>query len=337
MNSERIEQLKERFLTAWNGFFNKSDEGELSDAGREKIIVFLVAFVLALCLWLMVNLSRDYNLNINLPITLGNVPPDQALAEKLPNFATVSITGEGWKLINIYNNPPQIYVDVTQQEVSLYDQVRQQMNAVPNLNVLKVQPLFLSLELEEKVSKKVSVRSNIEVSFTDQYGFVEEPRLSPDSVTVTGAASLVEDISYWETDSVEVTDVNNQISVSIPLKQPDSLLSLSTDEVNYRADVSQYTEGEARVYIMSRDMPEGRSVSFSPSSITVKYNVPINEYAEVQSLLNPFTAYVSYNHIRRDSTGFVTPQIERTAGNNYHYEIRSFQPREVAYFMVVGN
>lgn len=337
MNSEKIEQLKERFLSAWNGFFNSSDEEGLSDAGREKFIVFLVAFILALCLWLMVNLSRDYNLNINLPIALGNVPPDQALAEELPNFATVSITGEGWKLINVYNNPPQIYVDVTQQEVSLYDQVRQQMNAVPDLNVLKVQPLFLSLELEEKISKKVPVRSNVQVLFNEQYGFVEEPRLIPDSVTVIGAASLIEEITYWETDSVKVADVKDQILVSVPLRQPNSLLSLSFDEVNYQADVSQYTEGEARVYIMPEGMPEGRAVSFSPSSITVRYNVPINEYAEVRDLPEPFTAYVSYDQLRRDSTGFITPQIEKTASTDYHYEIRSFQPREVAYFMVVGD
>lgn len=337
MDSERIEHIKEKFWSTWNSIFNKSDEDGLSDARREKFIVFLVAFVLALCLWLMVNLSRDYNLNINLPITLGNVPPDQALAEELPNFATVSITGEGWKLINIYNNPPQIYVDVTQQEVSLYDQVRQQMNAIPELNVLKVQPLFLSLELEEKVSKKVPVRSNVQISFKDQYGFVEEPLLQPDSITITGASSLVEDIDHWETDSVEVTDVKDQISVSVPLKQPGSLLSLSVNTVNYRAGVSQYTEGEARVYILSRDLPEGRSVSFSPSVITVKYNVPINEYAQVQDLPNLFSAYVSYNQIRQDSTGFITPRIEKPAGKEYHYEIRSFQPREVAYFMVVGN
>lgn len=337
MDSERIIQIKEKFQSVWNGYFSKPDEEGLPEAGREKFIVFLVAFILALCLWLMVNLSRDYNLNINLPITLGNVPPDQALAEELPNFATVGITGEGWKLINIYNNPPQIYVDVTQQEVSLYDQVRQQINAVPDLNVLKVQPLFLSLELEEKVSKKVPVRPNIEVSFKELYGFVDEPRLVPDSVTVTGASSLVEEIDYWETDSVEVTDVKDRISVSVPLKQPNPLLELSTDEVNYQAAVSQYTEGEARVYIMSRNMPEGRIVSFSPSSITVRYNVPIDEYAGVQNLSNPFTAYVSYDQIRRDSTGFVTPRIEKTASSDYHYEIRSFHPREVAYFMVIGN
>lgn len=337
MDSEKREQYKKKLWTAWNSIFSKPDEEGLSDAGREKFIVFLVAFILALCLWLMVNLSRDYNLNINLPITLGNIPSDQALAEELPNFATVSITGEGWKLINIYNNPPQIYVDITQQEVSLYDQVRQQMNAIPDLNVLKVQPLFLNLELEERISKRIPIRPSVKVSFEDQYDFVEEPWLAPDSVTISGASSLVEDISYLETDSVEITGVKDDISVSLPLKQPNPLLSLSVNEVNYHANVSQYTEGETRVFIQSRDMPEGRSVSFSPSAITVKYNVPIEEYAQLEDLPNLFSTYVSYEQIRRDSTGFVTPRIEKSSGTNYHYEVRSFQPREVAYFLVVGN
>lgn len=337
MDFDNREQLKNRFLKAWNTVFSGPDEEEMSDAGREKFIVFLVAFILAMFLWLMVNLSRDYNLNVNLPITLGNIPPDRALAEELPNFATASITGEGWKLINIYNNPPRIYVDVTKQEVSLYDQVRQQMNATPELNVLKVQPLFLSLELEEKVEKKVPVRSNVSLTFEEQYGIVGEPVLVPDSVTVSGAASIVRDINSWETDSVGIEEAKEPVFVSIPLKKSGPLLELSANTVAFRADVSQYTEGEVRVDIQLRGMPSGQNLNFSPSSVTVKYNVPIQEYGQVQKVSDLFKAYVDYEQIRNDSTGFITPQIEPSHTSKYHHGVRSFRPREVAYYNIVGN
>jgi YbbR domain-containing protein len=337
MDSDNKEQFSEKLSAAWNRLFNKPDEDGMTDAGREKVVVFLVAFVLALFLWLMVNLGRDFNLNINLPITLGNVPPDRALAEELPKFATVSISGEGWSLINVYNNPPQIYVDVAQQEVSLYEQVRQQMNAVSDLNVLKVQPLFLNVELDERVSKKVPVRSNVRVTFEEQHDFVGRPSITPDSVTITGAESLVEDNTYWETDTVQISEAKDPVSQTVPLQDPGSLLSLSTGSVRYTANVAQYTEGETRVFVQPRGMPEGQLVSFSPSSITVKYNVPIQEYAEVSDMPELFTAYVDYEQIRRDSTGFVVPKIVKPADSPYHYELRSFQPAQVAYFIVLGN
>ncbi|HKL17551.1 MAG TPA: hypothetical protein VJ905_01225, partial [Halalkalibaculum sp.] len=157
MDNEKIEELKERFLSIWSSIVKSKEESDIEESRKGKIIVFVVAFILALCLWLMVNLSRDYTLNVDLPIVLGNMPADQALTEELPSDATVSISGEGWQLINIYNNPPQVFVDVTQNEINLYEQVQKQLNANPDLSVQKVQPLFLNLDMENKITKRIPV------------------------------------------------------------------------------------------------------------------------------------------------------------------------------------
>lgn len=335
MESEKMEQLKDKFLSAWNSIIQGRDENDSEEGRRGKVVVFIVAFVLSLCLWLMVNLNRDYNLNVNLPIVLGNIPADRALTEELPDFATVSISGEGWQLINIYNNPPQIFVDLTENEINLYDQVREQMSANPDLSVQKVQPLFLNLDMEEKVSKKVPLVSNVNVTFKDQYDFARTPGFEPDSVTISGAASIVQKIDKWETVEVEIENVGDDISTPVSLKQPEALISISPKTVTYKADVAQYTEGESRVFVQSRNMPDGRTVSFSPSFITVRYDVPVDEYAQVQNLGAPFIAYVTYEQIRRDSTGFVVPNIEQSTSTNLNLKLRSFQPTEISYFMVI--
>ena len=333
METPKIEEIKERLLGWWQNLVKKSDEDDIAGVGRERIVVFFVALVLALSFWLMVNLSREYNLNVELPIQLGAVPTEKALVEELPEKATVSVTGEGWKLINLYNNPPSINIDVSDTEVNLYDQVQQQMNALPALSIQKVQPLILTVELEDRVSKKVPIRSNVDVSFAQQYDFVDAPRLQPDSVTVNGAASLIEDIDDWETDSVQITDVSSDVSRVISLQSAGELMNISQTDVVYNASVAQYTEGEAQVAINTRGLPQGRLVSYSPSTITVRYDVPIDEYTQIQNQ-NPFGAFVTYRQIEQDSTGFVTPQIEQST-DNYHIQIRTFQPRNVAYFMVL--
>jgi hypothetical protein len=48
-----------------------------------------------------------------------------------------------------------------------------------------------------------------------------------------------------------------------------------------------------------------------------------------------FEAFVSYNQILQDSTGFVTPQIEQVSSDEYHIKISSFKPSRVAYFVVL--
>lgn len=335
MDSSKFDEYKKKFFEGWNFLVQKSDEDDIAGVGRERIIVFIVSLILALCLWMMVNLSRDFNLNIELPIQLGTVPADMALAEDLPETATVSVSGEGWQLINFYNNPPSINIDVADEEVNLHDQVQQQMNALPNIGIQKVQPLILSVELEDRVSKKVPIRPNVEVSFINQYGFIDSTQINPDSVTVSGAVSLVQQIDEWATDSLHIDNVSEDISRTIPLQEPGELIQLSQNEVRYNAGVTQYTEGEVKVNVSTRNFPQGRMVSFNPTSITVKYDIPIEEYTEISDEV-PFDAYITYNQIMEDSTGFVIPQIEQSK-NNYHIRIRSFQPRRVAYFMILDS
>lgn len=310
-----------------------SDEEGYAYARREKIVVFIISFVIALSLWLMVNLSRDFNLNLNLPIELGNIPGNEALARELPEYATVSVKGEGWKLISVYNNPPQIFVDVTEGEVNLYDQVREQMNAVPDVSVLKVQPLILNPDLEPRITKTVPVESQVEVGFRNQYDFVGSPQLTPDSVTISGARSQIADVQSWPTQPVKLEEVRDDIDQVVPLKSAGDLVRLSQPSVQLHARISEYTEGEVRVYLRTHDLPPGRSVTYNPSIITIKYDVPIEEYKQAQEL-TPFEAYVPYAEIERDSTGFVSPTIEPTGGK-LHIKLRSYQPQKVSYYNVV--
>lgn len=335
MDTSKLEEYKEKLLAGWESLLQKSNEDEIAGFGRERIIVFVLALILALALWLMVNLSRDYTLNIELPIQLGGVPAEKALVEDLPSTATVSVTGEGWKLINLYNNPPSINIDVSDTEVDLFDQVQQQMNAMLNINIQRVQPQNLTVQLGDRISKKVPVRSAVNVNFSEQYGFLEPPTINPDSITIEGAASLLEGIEEWSTDSVQINNVTKDISQTVPLEPPSELVSLSQSEVNFEADVVEYTEGEMQANISTRNLPPGRMVSYSPLAITIKYDVPIEEYTDVQDE-NPFDVYVSYQQILEDSTGFVTPQIEEK-NERYHIKLRSFQPRRVAYFIVLDN
>src|SRR5699024_820077 len=139
-------------------------------------------------------------------IQLAQIQEDQALAEEPPEFATVNIVGEGWKLINIYNNPPPLRVDPRQGPINLYDRSKETMGIFLDVNVQTVRPMIMNIPMEEKISKKVPVETRVNKSFRSQYHMVSEPEVLPDSVTVSGARSLVEHIDSWETEEVSLED-----------------------------------------------------------------------------------------------------------------------------------
>ena len=326
--SERIKQ-----------FFKSGDSGKPEDAddsgfiGREKAIAFSIAFLFALCLWFIVNLSRDFTVTVQVPIQLVNVPDDVALSSEVPEYASVNISGEGWKLIPLYSNPPRINLTAESRQINLIEQMRNQVSAFSDLNVLQVDPIVLNIETEDKTSKRVPVRPRVDLNFRSQFGMVQNPVVEPDSVTITGGRTRIADIEYWETDAVEINNINRSFERRIDLASLGHGIVVEPSSVLYSVDVSEYTESEIRVPIRTRNLPSGQAITFNPSAITVRFDVPIQRYSEIQGM-RPFAAYVDYEVIRDDTTGFVTPTVELVI-EDISLRLRNFQPGRVAYFNII--
>ncbi|WP_421773598.1 YbbR-like domain-containing protein [Gracilimonas sp.] len=312
-----------------------TEETEMRFIRREKVIVFVGAYIMAISLWFIVNLSGSFNITINIPVEPGNVPENMALTEDLPEFVQVSVSGDGWQLLNLYNDPPTVVINIEESEINLFDQVRQRLSYLQEIDVAKVQPLLLSVNMEPKISKKVPVKINTDLNFQTRFGLVGEPMYSPDSITVTGAQSRIEDITEWEVqDTLRLGGIREDISATLPLEDAIGVVELSETEITYNANVSEFTEGETTVYIRTRGLPRGQNVNYNPSSVTIRFDVPIEQYAEVEKI-RPYEVYVPYAKILEDSTGFVTPDIEQTA-EQFELRLRSFQPKAVAYFTVLN-
>lgn len=312
-----------------------TEETEIKFVRREKVIVFIAAYIMAVSLWFIVNLSGSFSINLNIPIEPGNIPEDMAMTEELPEFVQVGVSGDGWQLMNLYNNPPTVVINIEESEINLFDQVRQRLSYLQEIDIAKVQPLLLSVNLEPKISKKVPVKLNTDLSFQNRFGLVGEPTFTPDSITITGAESKIEDITEWEVrDTLKLTGIKDDISTTLRLEASEGVIQLSENEISFKANVSEFTEGETTVYIRTRGLPRGQNVNYNPSSVTIKFDVPIEQFSEVEKV-RPYEVYVPYSKIIEDETGFVTPDIEQTA-EQFELRLRSFKPKAVAYFTVLN-
>jgi YbbR domain-containing protein len=326
-----INNLKDFITGLWGSWRGKKGK-PIYVISRKKVATFIICLFLAFILWMIVNLDRVYRINLQVPIALGKNSTQQVLAQKLPPAITASVSGRGWDLIKLYNHPPRIYVHITGKQINVFQQVRQQMSN--NIAVQKVEPFYIQPKLEPSKSRKVPVKANVDVHFAKQYGFIQKPTIIPDSVTVRGASSRIDDIHYWPTDSLTFKKVKKNIYTNISLKKPNSLIHLSDAKVSYQATVVQFTEGKVKVPVEKRNFPMGTVVSFNPSSVTVKYSIPLQEYAKF-SEGQPFVAYVTYAQLEKDSTGFLVPQIKKRP-QKAHLKVRAIQPKVISYFTIIG-
>ncbi|MFO7847914.1 MAG: YbbR-like domain-containing protein [Balneolaceae bacterium] len=325
--------IQERISHFFSSRWGLDEDDDSKTFSRHKVLAFTFAMLFSIALWFIVNMGRDYNMTMMLPIQVTNLPDDIALSSEVPDNAAVSVSGEGWSLFNLYINPPQITLDIEAQQVNMFEQVRQQVSSMSDVSVMQVDPMFLEIETEMRTSKTVPVRSRVNIITENQYGILGSPEISPDSISISGPASRVEEIDEWGTDESEIDDVNSDVEITLDLESPPPGISVSPAQVAFRAEVAEFTEAEVRIPVRTRGLPPGRAVSFSPSSILVRYNVPLDQYNEVQEI-RPFVAYVDFERLEQDTTGLISPQLERVT-DEYDVRLRNFQPTRVSYFNVL--
>lgn len=301
---------------------------------REKFTAFGIALVIAISLWFIVNLNRDFNVTLQIPIELTNIPDDRIVSSSVPENARVNVTGEGWNLVTLYNNPPKILLNADDdQSINISEQIRNQIGAFNDINILQVNPGNLTVETEERATKKVPVENQVNINLRDQYGLLNEPVVIPDSVTITGAQSVIEEITSWPTQQIHLSNINRSIQRTVPLVPGDAPTQIIPTEIELHADIAEFTETEVRIPVRTRNLPSGRAVTYNPSSIVVRFDVPIDQFSGVQGQ-RPFAAYVNFEDMEGDNTGRIMPQIE-PLDTNLIVRLRSFQPQWVSYFMVI--
>lgn len=327
--------ISERIKRIFTGEVMPSpDEGDLSSfESREKIIAFSVAIFIALSLWFIVNLSRDFNVSVEVPILLTNLPQDVTISSDVPETVTVTLTGEGWNLISVYTNPPRVFINAESGDINMSEQIRSQISAFSNLNIVQVRPSQLEIVTERKISKRVPVVSRVKLNVSGRYGMIREPVVSPDSVTISGAESQLAEIDSWETEDLELVNTNGNIVRNVNMRQPESGVTVQPATVTLDLEVAEFTEAELRVPIRTRNLPSGSAVTYNPSSIMVRFDVPIDQFSEVQGM-RLFNAYVDYTLIANDDSGRVSPEVE-IVESDYNIRIRSFQPPRVSYFRII--
>ena len=313
----------------------RKENGASNTSRQEKITVFVVSYVFAMTLWMVVNLNGSYNIEVEVPLEVGSVPEGMALVDAIPETIAAEISGEGWKLISLRNNPPTVPVDINPGEVDIFSQLRQRFAPEQDVSVLNVQPTRLSLELEPMTSKKLPLVWEPTLSYAERYDRVGQGYFEPDSIWVSGAVSKVESLEAWVIDyTIELDNIRDDITLQLPIISPDPALIFDQNLVSYHETVTEYTEGELSLVLRLENAPTNQRFNFSPSTVTVQYRVPIEQYGEAEKT-RPFEAYIDYEAIRNNTSGIVTPEI-RFIDSELAIELKSFRPSVVSFFSLIN-
>ena len=294
------ERLRSIFAPGRDGIASPDEEPQ------SRGIVIAVCVLIASVLWMTFTLQEVKVVTLQVPTQVINVPPDQALEQMPPQSASVQVEGEGVQLLWLYYNPPLIPIDVSQGAVNLADAI----NLPDNVRLQSITPRQVSVDKEPRITTRIPVRPRVNVETPPAYELVRPPRIRPDSVTVSGAQSIIEGLEYWPTDSVTVENVRDSMATRVPLADTlNQLVTRSINNVTFIAQAGKFAEATREIEVEVTGVPSGQNVvTLEPSTVRVRYRVLFDQLFESQRAPN-FFATVSYDQIRADTTGYVRPRL----------------------------
>ena len=139
---------------------------------NRKTVVFLLCLGISAFLWLLIKLSQEYEINVNVPVEYSNYPEDHILINKPDSVIQIRITDNGFDLIGVslFGSPKSLKLNIPEMRTSKansqikqsYSLVRTKIedlnsifNSVKNLSLLG--PDSLVLKFEKLATKDVIV------------------------------------------------------------------------------------------------------------------------------------------------------------------------------------
>ena len=108
-------------------------------------------------------------------------------------------------------NDYKVFVDLRELPIGEHRVAISHENLPEKLNVT-IDPFYIDVIIEEKMSKKIDVEPDMNESMIDKNYVVKSYDVNPKVVTITGAKSIVESISYVKATIVTEEGITDSLS-----------------------------------------------------------------------------------------------------------------------------
>ncbi|OFZ02048.1 MAG: hypothetical protein A3K10_01390 [Bacteroidetes bacterium RIFCSPLOWO2_12_FULL_31_6] len=166
------------------------------------------------------------------------------------------------------------------------------------MTINEVFPKNVQVILDEKIVKSLVVIPNIRLAFKNQYLLSEGIVVIPNTVEVTGPASVLDTIKSIPTNFEELNNVEGSLSKKIKLSS-DFLdthhLQTKISSVEVKINTDKFTEYKLNLPIAIRNISDTVHIELIPQVVEIKFLIPLNKLAQLKP--EEFQILVDYNEL----------------------------------------
>ena len=280
---------------------------------RKNIHIIIISLFFSFLLWGSISLSKDFYINVDIPVKVINFPEGYSSGTKLPEKISAKIRGNGWKLIAVNLGAESEYIisagkDSGKKYINLYNSLSENQWLATDMEVLDLNPDTISIYIEKLKVKKVKIEPDVNLNFKAGYGLATEIKVTPDSTNVSGPASFVENLNSVLTERINISELDTRKVEQAFLKNIPGM-NFKVTSVTVNLDVQKIVDKNFdNLPVSVIDIPGDREVVLLPNRVSVGIRGGINILGKLNE--DDFKAYVYYKDVVLDTLGNVTPQVE---------------------------
>ncbi|SFG64394.1 hypothetical protein [Pontibacter chinhatensis] len=282
--------------------------------------VVLLCFVAASTFWLLNALNKSYSTQTTYPIRFVYNESELIPVKPLPQEVLINVTGKGWKLLRkslrLEVQPAEIYIrDLPRNNFLLGSALRPALvNALDGLQLNFVVTDTVYFHFDPIAQKRIALQVDPKQQLTNNQHTVFGPiRISPDSVTFTGPASLIDSLPDPFLLRVPQQVLTEPTKLPVPINHNyKPLVEADVEEAQVSINVKNLVAEERQALPELVNVPEGVSLTLRPPIVVLRYQL----LQDSMSLLNrsAFKVVLNYNKFNPIDSTLVPELVQQPRG-----------------------
>ncbi len=286
---------------------------------EKKTHVIVASVILSILTWLSVSMNNEYSVALRVPFRVSNLPDNMALANAVPRTILVRVRGTGWQIASSYlSTNSNIDIDVSnldkRRTVLTSGELGYSLDLGSSAEVVSFTPDSVTITMDTIILKRVPVVTT-RIGVIPRNGFlaVGQPEITPDSITISGARSMLNKINSWQTEPKKFRNVINGIDTKLSLYDSlNGLVQLSAQEVNIKIDIEQIAENTYRnIPVRILNNKDSTKILLLPPAIDLTIRGGINTMSDLTP--DSFGVTVDYNDLANSTSSHIRPNVELPA------------------------
>ncbi len=182
----------------------------------------LISLAIAVFLWALVVGQENAEVTVKMPVVVSGLPADMVVANQVASEVELRLYGPQSLVRQVATRPQAKQLDLTGMGTGehTFQVVPEDLSLPPGVEVVRISPARLRVQLAHRYSRKAAVRPVIKGNPAPGFE-VSEVVFKPPEVTVSGLQAELTDLDWIWTVPLEVTGMKETTTLKANLRPPD--------------------------------------------------------------------------------------------------------------------